>query len=92
MPMSGTVPRDKDAGRLIYELREARGLSPEQMPFAMLAAGLEPVSGKTIRRIEDLGVIPQVRVKFALAEFFEREIKDIWRTRRRAARRAEVVV
>ena len=78
------VSRDLPAAELLQELREAKGLSPEQMPFAMLRAGVEPVSGQTIRRIERIGAVPQVRVKFALAEFFERDIKEIWTVRRRA--------
>jgi transcriptional regulator with XRE-family HTH domain len=79
--MSSTVPRDLTAGLVLRELRENRGLSPEQMPFAMLRAGLEPVSGKTIRRIER-GAIPQVRVKFALAQFYGRDVSAIWIVRR----------
>lgn len=53
------------------------------MPHALLRAGLEPVSGPTIRRVEAHGAIPQVRHRFALAMFFEREVSDVWRPRRR---------
>lgn len=81
--MRSTVPRDHLAGELLRELRENRGLSPEQMPHAMLRLGIEPVSGQTIRRIERVGAVPQVRVKFALAQFFDREVKEIWMARRR---------
>ncbi|MDX6534004.1 MAG: hypothetical protein QOF68_1748 [Gaiellales bacterium] len=77
------VPRDKAAGRLLRELRENQGLSPEQMPHAMLAKKLTPVSGPTIRRVEDIGAIPQVRHRFALAQFFDRQVTDIWRGKAR---------
>jgi len=80
--MESGVPRDKAAGALLRELRENRGLSPEQMPHALLAAGFEPVSGPTIRRIEREGMIPHIRNRFALAQFFGREVTELWRPRR----------
>ena len=89
---SSTVPRDKAAGRLLRELRENAGFSPEQMPHAMLAAKVAPVSGPTIRRIEDQGAIPQVRHRFALAQFFGRQVIEIWavKPRRKPAVREQV--
>lgn len=78
--MYGT--RDRGAGLLLRELRENAGLSPEQMPYELLKRGLPPVSGKTVRRVEAVGAIPQVRIKFALAQFFGREVSEIWQPRR----------
>lgn len=72
------VERDLAAAARLRELRENRGLSPEQLPYFMARAGVEPVSGKTIRRIEGKGAIPQVRVKFALASFFGVTVSTIW--------------
>lgn len=79
--MASGVLRDFLAAELLRELRENRGLSPEQMPHALLRAGCMPVSGSSIRRIERKGAVPQVRVKFALAKFFGREVSEIWTAR-----------
>jgi DNA-binding XRE family transcriptional regulator len=70
--------QNKRAGRLIYELRTERGLSPEDLSHAILRAGFGSVSGRTIRRIERRGVVPRVRVQFALARFFDRPVTSIW--------------
>jgi DNA-binding XRE family transcriptional regulator len=69
---------NKGAGRLICELRIERGLSPEDLSHEILKAGHGSVSGRTVRRIERRGVVPSVRVQFALARFFERPVTSIW--------------
>jgi hypothetical protein len=83
-----TPRRDKVAGDFLRELRKARGLSPEEMPRVMRKeTGLAPrwiPSSRTIRRIEDEGVIPQVRFKFSLAQFHDLDQDEIWRRPERA--------
>jgi DNA-binding XRE family transcriptional regulator len=79
--------RDFAAADLLHELREAKGWSPEQVPHELKARGLEHVCGRTVRRIEGEGVIPRVRVKFALAALHGLEIKDIWGSRQRVVSR-----
>lgn len=74
--------RDTLAGQLLRELRENRGLSPEQMPYALHRAGFQPVSGPTVRRIEREGMVPHIATRFALAQFFGREVTDVWRPSR----------
>jgi DNA-binding XRE family transcriptional regulator len=69
---------NKHAGRLICELRIERGLSPEDLSHEILRAGYGSVSGRTIRRIERRGVVPSVRVQFAVARFFDRPVISIW--------------
>lgn len=73
------VQRDRSAGRLLREWRLNRGLSPEALSWELRRAKLESVSGRQIRRIEDVGVIPTPRVMFALASYFEARPTDIWR-------------
>lgn len=70
--------RDRDAGRLLREWRLDRGLSPEALSWELRRAKLETVSGRQIRRIEDIGTIPTPRVMFALASYFEAKPSDIW--------------
>jgi hypothetical protein len=77
------IERDHRAAERLYELRDARGLSPEQLTHELYRAGLEPVCGSTIRRIERIGAIPQHRTKHALATYFGLEVRDIWRPKRR---------
>jgi DNA-binding XRE family transcriptional regulator len=72
------VPRNQRAGRLIRELRTDLGLSPEALSHAVYAAGHGSVSARTIRRIERDGLVPRVRVQFALAQFFGRQVTAIW--------------
>jgi len=72
--------RDKAAGRLLREWRLNRGLSPEALSWELRRAKLESVSGRQIRRIEDVGVIPTPRVMFALASYFDARPTDIWRS------------
>ena len=74
--------RDNAAAALLRELREERGLSPEQVPFEMYRAGIDRrfiPSARTIRRIEIEGVVPQIRFKFGLATFYGREVSGLWR-------------
>lgn len=70
---SPTVTRRdlREAGRFIFEERRERGLTPEE-----LGAKIQ-ISGRTIRRIED-GARPTVRTMFALASYFEVQVKDLW--------------
>jgi len=68
-------------GQLLRELREARGLSPEEMPHAMLRAKIDRrsiPSGRTIRRVEATGRMPHVRYAFGLAQFFGVELIHLW--------------
>lgn len=75
--------RDEKAGKLVRELREARGLSPEAMAAEMFRApGIRAVGSRTIRRIED-GNVPIIAIQFALAAFLERDLRDIWKPRAR---------
>lgn len=79
--------RDDHAAELLRLMREQRGLSPEQVPFAMHRAGVHCdhiPSARTIRRVEEVGMVPQVRFRFGLAQFYGRELRDIWSVRRRA--------
>lgn len=83
---NGTVPKgrpaDVAAARLLIELREKRGLSRDQMPHAMLVAGTPRQripSVKTLWRMEELGHVPSVGVKFAVATFYGRDLHSIWR-------------
>jgi hypothetical protein len=65
-------------------LRERLGLSPEEVPHAMRMAGVDLrsiPSARTIRRVED-GVVPQVRYRFGLAEFYGRPMPAIWSVKR----------
>ena len=86
--MARGIQRDHRAGALLKELRENRGLSPEQLSHAIYGAGLGTISGQTIRRTEDKGAIPQVRNRFALAQFFDREVVDIWQPKRQVRQSA----
>lgn len=73
--------RDKMAGSLLQELREAQGLSREQLPHAMLVAGVprdKIPSTKTIYNVERRGQIPRVRIMFGLAQFYGRDVHAIW--------------
>lgn len=76
-PPYRTTPQGKIAGRLLGDLRRDKGLSPEALSYAILAAGLGSVSGKTIRRTEK-GMVPTARVQYAVATFFERGVSQIW--------------
>jgi transcriptional regulator with XRE-family HTH domain len=77
--MASTEPaRDKAAGRLIREWRLDRGLSPEALSWELRRAKLETVSGKQIRRIETVGIIPTPRVMFSLASFFDAKPSEVW--------------
>lgn len=93
MPVAqGQKRPDIGAARLLIGLREQRGLSREQVPMAMARAGISPMripSPKTLWRIEELGHVPSIGVKFALATFYERDIHSIWSPHEpRCARRA----
>ncbi len=61
----------REAARFIREERRELGLTPEE-----LGAKIQ-ISGRTIRRIED-GARPTVRTMFALAQFFNVEVRDLW--------------
>ena len=69
------------AARLLIELRESQGLSREQVPHAMALAGVKREripSVKTLWRIEELGHVPTIGTKFALATFYDRPLHSIW--------------
>jgi transcriptional regulator with XRE-family HTH domain len=61
----------KQPNLTLLGLRLNRGLSPAEL------AGLTGVSAETIRLAEK-GHIPSPRVMFALADFFEVEVLDVW--------------
>lgn len=75
--MPKTSPRNRSAGAAIRTLRTLRGLSPEALAMEITLTGAGPVSGKTIRRIE-FGAVPTVRIQFALAAFFDKQVTDLW--------------
>jgi hypothetical protein len=73
--------RDFAAAQLLIELREQAGLSREQVPHAMVMAGIRRdriPSAKTIWRVEEQGAIPNIGARAALAEFFDRPLHSIW--------------
>ena len=71
--------RDRHAGRHVRELREDRGLTPEQLSYEISKQYPDyPVSGRTIRRVEREGAIPTVRVKFGIARAFGKVPSEIW--------------
>ena len=78
------TPAGKRAGGLVRELRTRQGLSTTDLSFAILAAGLGSVSPRTLRRIEK-GVTPRVRVQYAVARYFDREVPQVWPTPGRSA-------
>lgn len=74
-------------GQLLRDLREARGLSPEEVPHAMLRAKIERrsiPSARTIRRVEETGRKPHVRYAFGLAQFYGVELPQLWPADQRA--------
>jgi len=79
--MARSENRDPEAGALLKHLREERGLSREQLPHAMLLAGVPRANIPAIRtvwNVEELGVIPRARIKFGLANFYDRTLGEIW--------------
>lgn len=84
--MSGkNYPRHRDwqASDRVRELRENEGLSRSELAQAIERLASKPgrpytVSRKTIDRIEEMGAEPTVRVKFAIARFFELDVTEIW--------------
>ena len=70
--------RDLHAARLLKELATDKGLSPEALAWEIYKTARIQVSGRTIRRIEQAGVIPTPRVQFALASFFGLRPTEIW--------------
>jgi DNA-binding XRE family transcriptional regulator len=65
--------RNLNTGRKIKRLRRSQGLSPEELGYEI------NVSGRTIRRIEDEGLVPLVRTMFALAQWAGEDVNDLWR-------------
>lgn len=74
--------RDYAAGQQIATLREDRGFSRRDLSQHLATSYPdEPrmqVSDRTLARIEDDGVIPTARVKFALAMAFALSPSEIW--------------
>lgn len=78
---------DTQAAARLVELREARGLSPEDLAreIAEMAKRLGPgwtrgaVDPYTIRRIEKKGFVPGTRVSFVIATYFEVDRREIWK-------------
>lgn len=67
-------------------MREAKGLSPEEVPHAMLRARIDRrsiPSGRTIRRIEATGRMPHIRYAFGLAQFYGVDLAQLWPVRER---------
>lgn len=82
-------------GLWLTEMREARGLSPEEVPHAMVRAKIDRrtiPSGRTIRRIEATGRMPHVRYAFGLAQFYGVEIAQLWPAESRLAQRRREAV
>lgn len=64
------------------------GLSPEEVPHAMLRAGIDRraiPSGRTIRRAENTGSVPHVRYRFGLGEFYGVPVAQLWPVAARVA-------
>jgi DNA-binding XRE family transcriptional regulator len=79
MPILHRMSRDRFAACHLRSLRLDRGMSPEQLGWAV------GVSGHTIRRIERDHAVPTPRVQFALAQFFALRPTEIWQVERRRA-------
>lgn len=66
---------------LLIELREKQGLARKDVPRAMKVAGVKPgriPSIKTLWRIEELAHEPGIGIKAGLAEFYGRDLHQIW--------------
>ncbi len=88
---------DPQASNLLRELREHRGLSPEDLAAEIkaMAMSLGPawtrgtVDAYTIRRIEGTpdsqrpGLVPGPRVRFVIAHYFDKRPDQIWKSGRR---------
>jgi len=75
---------------LLRDLREQRGLSPEEVPTAMVHARIERraiPSARTIRRVEDTGRKPQARYAHGIATFYGLRVRDLWPAGARSPRR-----
>lgn len=86
--------RSTQTGDWLRELREAKGLSPEEVPHAMLRSGVDRrsiPSGRTIRRAEDTGTVPHVRYRFGMAHFYGVEYAQLWPAKVTRRRRAMVI-
>lgn len=70
---------DSQAAALLSQLREEAGLSPEALSRAIFVRGLGYVSGRTIRNTEKHETVPTLRVRAALAGYFDRSPRSIWR-------------
>ena len=73
--------RDYAAGELLRLLREDAGYSRRELADKIRRHNPDPrmhVSDRTMARVEDDGVIPTARVKFALAAEHDRLPSDIW--------------
>jgi hypothetical protein len=71
-----------ETGQILKELREkTKGISQELVPRAMLREGIDrdhiPCS-RTVRRIEDGEVWPNLRFRYGLAQFYGRELHQLW--------------
>lgn len=72
--------KDRAAADLILGYLEESGLSPEGFSRAAFNAGHGYVSGKTIRRIVDSGIVPaSLRVRSVIAKQMQRAPRSIWR-------------
>lgn len=78
--------RDYAAGEYVFTLREDKGLSRGDFAKAMRLANPRDarmqVSERTLVRIEDEGVVPTTRVKFAIAAQLGLVPSQIWGTAR----------
>jgi DNA-binding XRE family transcriptional regulator len=70
--------RNLQAAEMIRRFRSDEGLTPEALAYTISMNGAGPVSGRTIRRIEAHGVIPGVRIQFALAQHFGMQPSQLW--------------
>lgn len=73
--------RDYGAGELLQLLREDAGYSRRELADKIRRDNPDPrlhVSERTMARIEDEGMVPTARVKFALAAAHERVPSEVW--------------
>lgn len=79
---------DTYAGQRITEMRQALGMSPEDLAADIAEAAATAPWGKrgavdawTIRRIESKGHVPGPRVMFVLANYFGMVPHELWDAR-----------
>lgn len=64
--------RNLPTGRKLQRIRIRAGLSPEQLALDL------GISNRTIRRIEDVGMVPTVRVALVMADWAGEDVFKLW--------------